>query len=60
MILAKFFGTKSDREMKKLQPTLDKINQHYETLTNKSDEDLINLTQKLKGFVINAREEKEK
>jgi len=58
MILAKFFGTKSDREMKKLLPTLDKINQLYETLSSKTDEDLVTRTQELKEFVINQRLEK--
>jgi len=58
MILTKFFGTKSDREMKKLRPTLDKINQLYETLSSKTDEDLITRTQELKEFVINQRLEK--
>ena len=58
MILAKFFGTKSDREMKKLHPTLDKINQLYKTLSSKTDEDLVTRTQELKEFVINQRFEK--
>ncbi len=58
MILAKFFGTKSDREMKKLHPTLDKINQLYKTLSSKTDEDLVTRTQELKEFVINQRVEK--
>ena len=58
MILAKFFGTKSDREMKKLLPTLDKINQLYETFSSKTDEDLVTRTQELKEFVINQRVEK--
>jgi preprotein translocase subunit SecA len=58
MILAKFFGTKSDREMKKLLPTLDKINQLYETFFSKTDDDLVTRTQELKEFVINQRSEK--
>ena len=58
MLLTKFFGTKSDREMKKLRPTLDKINHLYETLSSKTDEDLITRTQELKEFVINQRLEK--
>ena len=58
MILTKFFGTKSDREMKKLRPTSDKINQLYKTLSSKTDEDLITRTQELKEFVINQRLEK--
>ena len=59
MFLSRLFGTKSEREMKKLAPTIKKINQYYETLSSKSDEDLIEKTQKLKEFVIKTREEKE-
>jgi preprotein translocase subunit SecA len=58
MVLAKLFGTKSEREMKKLQPTKDKINQFYETLSSKTDEDLVKRTQELKDFVINQRDER--
>ena len=58
MLLAKLFGTKSEREMKKLQPTKDKINQFYETLSSKTDEDLVKRTQELKDFVINQRDER--
>ena len=58
MVLAKLFGTKSEREMKKLQPTKDKINQFYETLSSKTDEDLVERTQELRDFVINQRDEK--
>ena len=58
MVLTRFFGTKSDREMKKLHPTRDKINQLYDKLSSKTDEDLVTRTQELKEFVINQREEK--
>jgi len=58
MVLAKLFGTKSDREIKKLRPTLDKINQFYNTLKDKSDQEMVEQTQKLREFVINTREEK--
>ena len=57
MFLSRLFGTKSEREMKKLAPTIKKINQYYETLSSKSDEDLVGKTQKLKEFVIKTREE---
>ena len=58
MVLAKLFGTKSEREMKKLEPTKDKINQFYETLSSKTDEDLVERTQELRDFIINQRDEK--
>ncbi len=59
MVLAKLFGTKSDREVKKLTPTLDRINQLYESLSSKTDEDLINRTMELRDFVTKTRQEKE-
>ncbi|MDP6169921.1 MAG: preprotein translocase subunit SecA [Candidatus Marinimicrobia bacterium] len=59
MVLAKLFGTKSDREVKKLTPTLDRINQLYESLSSKTDEDLINRTMELREFVTKTRQEKE-
>jgi len=59
MVLAKLFGTKSDREVKKLSPTIDRINQLYESMSSKTDEDLVNRTNELRKFVINARKEKE-
>ena len=48
MVLAKLFGTKSDREVKKLAPTIERINQLYESLSSKTDEDLIERTNELK------------
>ena len=59
MVLAKFFGTKSDREIKKLKPTVKSINQFYESLPTKTDDELIARTNELKEFVINTRQEKE-
>ena len=59
MVLAKLFGTKSDREVKKLRPSIDRINQLFESLSTKTDEDLVERTNELKEFVINARNEKE-
>ena len=60
MIFAKLFGTKSDREIKKLSNVISQINLHYEKLSSKTDEDLIERTKELKDFVINSREEKKK
>ena len=57
MVLSKLFGTKSDREIKKLNPTVDKINHFFESLSKKTDEDLVNRTQELKVLVKNARED---
>ena len=60
MIFAKLFGTKSDREIKKLAPTVSQINQFYENLEFKTDQDLISRTKELRKFVVNTRLEKEK
>ena len=60
MIFAKLFGTKSDREIKKLAPTVSQINQFYENLESKTDQDLISRTKELRKFVVNTRLEKEK
>ena len=59
MVLSRLFGTKSDREIKKLSPTVTRINQLYESLSSKTDEDLITRTTELKEFVMNTRREKE-
>ena len=60
MVFAKLFGTKSDREIKKLSNVISQINLHYEKLGSKTDEDLVLRTKELRTFVINAREEKKK
>ena len=53
MVFSKIFGTKSEREIKKLSSTIDKINQSYKLLSEKPDEELIKRTAELKDFVIN-------
>ena len=58
MVFSKIFGTKSEREIKKLSSTIDKINQSYKLLSEKPDQELIKRTAELKDFVINARNEK--
>jgi len=47
MIFTKLFGTKSDREIKKLSNDISQINQKYEKLASKSDADLIERTKEL-------------
>ncbi len=56
MILSRIFGTKSEREIKKLSVEIDKINQSYELFLKKSDEDLISKTNELKNYVVNCRQ----
>ncbi len=60
MVFSKLFGTKSEREIKKLSSTINRINQLFDSLSNKTDEDLLNRTNELKDFIINTRYEKEK
>ena len=48
MVLAKLFGTKSDREVKKLRPSIDRVNQLFESLSTKTDEELVIRTYELK------------
>ena len=58
MILSKLFGTKSEREIKKLSTEVDKINHSYKLFSEKSDEDLINRTKELRDLIISTRSEK--
>ena len=58
MILSKLFGTKSQREIKKLSSEVDKINHSYKLYSEKSDEGLVKRTKELRHFVISARDEK--
>ena len=58
MLLAKIFGTKSQREIKKIIPTVHKINEFYDSLSSKSDEDLSNRTTELKKIVTSKTQEK--
>ena len=58
MILSKLFGTKSEREIKKLSTEVDKINHSYKSFSGKSDEELINRTKELRNFIISTRDEK--
>ena len=58
MILSKLFGTKSEREIKKLSTEVDKINHSYKLFSEKSDEELIKRTKELKDFVVSTRDEK--
>ena len=47
-VIEKVFGSKSDRDVKKLRPIVDEINDIYETLRDKPDEWFPNRTAELK------------
>jgi len=59
--LTSIFGTKSDREVRRLQPLVDEINQICDELKDKSDEDLIERTRefqtRLRDVTDSIREE---
>ncbi len=54
-LLTKAFGTKSDREIKTLWPTVNEIKKIAETLKSKSDEDLVVRTNELKSEIAAVR-----
>ncbi|MCF7823629.1 MAG: preprotein translocase subunit SecA [Candidatus Marinimicrobia bacterium] len=50
----KIFGTSSERETKQLLPLVQQINEHYDTLTNETQETLIAKTESLKKKISDA------
>ncbi|MBU4487432.1 MAG: preprotein translocase subunit SecA [Candidatus Delongbacteria bacterium] len=59
IILNKLFGTKLDREIKRLQPLVDKINEWYKTYENISDQEIKNKTLEFKNRLNTGESEKE-
>jgi len=55
MFLKKLFGTSSQREIKKISSIVNEVNQIFERLSLKSDEELIERTKELKKFVTDSR-----
>lgn len=53
-LLTKIFGTKHDREMKKMRPVIDQINQLEDLMKNLSDEQLKAKTPELKAKLKNG------
>ncbi|MFQ6676996.1 MAG: preprotein translocase subunit SecA [Fidelibacterota bacterium] len=54
--LKKIFGTKSERDVKEIQPVVDEINSIYPGLSKLSDEDLVSRTLSMKKEVQDLRE----
>ena len=50
-LIKKIFGTKSTRTMKKLQPTLDKVNSFEDEISKLSDKELKDKTEYFKGLL---------
>lgn len=59
-LLHNLFGSKSEREIKKILSIVDKINAIYESLSGKSDEELVARTHELKAMIREKSEEAEK
>ena len=58
-LISKIFGTRSDREIKKLYPLVEEINQLSVQLKDKSDDELKQRTNELKKDIITSRKEAE-
>ena len=50
-VLSLIFGTRHEREVKRVQPIVDAINAEYERLHGVSEEELQAQTEKLRGIV---------
>jgi preprotein translocase subunit SecA len=50
-IIKGIFGSRHDREVKKLQPLVDEINQEWERLQSVSEEELKGQTEKFRAFI---------
>ena len=47
--ITKLFGTKHERDVKKLQPFVDEINAHFEGFQQLSEEELVGKTDEFRG-----------
>src|SRR5699024_429828 len=56
-IIAAIFGTKSERDLKKIWPIVEEINQHYEKMEQLSDEELKQKTASFRQQIDDATEE---
>ena len=56
MFLKKIFGTSSQRQIKKILPLVGQINEFYESLQSRSDQDLMDRTKQLRQYVEEARD----
>ena len=58
-ILTKIFGSKSDREIKKILPTVKEVNQFYDSLEDKDITFLKNRTKELQTIIKEAIDSQE-
>lgn len=59
-IIKKIFGDKHEKDLKALLPIVDEINEHYETIKNLSDEELVAKTSEFKEKIQSHTEETRK
>ncbi|HET7449941.1 MAG TPA: preprotein translocase subunit SecA [Gaiellaceae bacterium] len=50
-VLGKVFGTRHERERRRVQPIIDEINEHYERLQGVSEDELRGQTAKFRGII---------
>ena len=55
--LTKIFGSKHDRDVKKMQPIVDEINQLYEEYASLSDEALKGKTEEFRALIAEATDD---
>ena len=56
MFLKKLFGTSSTRYIKKISPEIQNINDFYDGLSTKSDQDLVERTNEFKKIISDSRD----
>jgi len=56
-ILTKIFGSKSEKDLKKIRPVVDEINAYYEKMSDLSDEELKGKTEEFKKLIKEATAE---
>ncbi|MFQ6673969.1 MAG: preprotein translocase subunit SecA [Fidelibacterota bacterium] len=59
-VVEKVFGTKSEREIRRLTPMVEKINSNYEGLKDKRDDELIVRTREFQEMIRVTRQEAER
>ena len=56
-VIGKVFGTRHERERRRIQPIVDEINEHYARLQGVSEEELRGQTEKFRGIIRSRTEE---
>src|SRR5215218_7021140 len=56
-VIQAVFGTRHQRELKRLQPIVDQVNEHFQALQGVSDEELKGQTEKFRAYIREATAE---